>query len=149
MVTCENSSYFIFIKITSSWSQFMLSTVQHFTESISVKTHSNSCHLSNSVASVNHMSTPSIHDRPKFREIIRSLVGISFFNFIISANVPEISPFGIKWRRRRSDRLVLFTIGIEAFSMILGFLFIFWSCTNLKVVVRIYVFGRFICIVIF
>ncbi len=149
MIAGKDCSYPIFVKVTSSRSQFMFSSVQHFTESISVKTHSNSCHLSNSIASVNHMPTPSFHDGPEFREIIRCLVGISFFNFIISANVPEISPFSIKWRRRRSDRFVLFTIRIEAFSMILGFLFIFWSCTNLKIVVRIYVFGWFICVVVF
>lgn len=127
----------------------MFASIKHLTECISIESHTDCSHLSDSIASVDHMPTPSIHDFSELWEIIRGLIRISLFNFIISADVPKVSPLGIKGWGSRCCWFVLFGISIKAFTMIFGFLFVLWGSSDLIIIIRIDVLCRFVSIVVF
>lgn len=91
----------------------MLSTIEHFTKSIAIQAHPNRSHLSNSVAPIDHMSAPGIHNVPELREIGWYYDWILAFNFIVRADVPEVSPLRVEGRRSRSGWFVLFRVGVK------------------------------------
>lgn len=148
MIPCKNSSLFVSSKVTSCWSQLMLSSIQHLRKKISFKSHTNSSHLSNSIAPIDHMPSPCLHILFEIWKIIWDDVRISLFNFIISAYIPKVSPLCIIRWRARSYWLILIGKCPKTVSMINSFLLMLRCCSYLKIIVRVNVFGGSICIII-
>lgn len=127
----------------------MFSTVHQLTELIPIKTKPNCRHLSNCIASINHMFTPCLHNLLKFWKVIWNDISMPFLNCIIRTNIIEKPPLGIKRRRRRRDWFVLLRILMKSASMISSPLFKLRCSSNLIIKLRIYIFGWLISIEIF
>ena len=147
MVSCEDGVQIVTSQIAASWGKFVFTSIHHFGERVTIKTKSDGGHLRYSIAAIDHMATPCIHNLPKLREIIRGFIFISLFNFIVSANIPEISPFCIKWRRRRRNWCVLFRVVAETLAMVFSLLLIFGCSPNLIILLWINVFSWFFLII--
>ena len=134
MISSKHCAHIKFIEIATCWSKLVFTSIHHLGKCFFFKPHSNSSHFSYSIASLNHMATPSIHYVFKLWKIFRSLIWISFRDWIISADIPEVSPFCIEGRGTRSERFIGVRIVFKTGSMIFCFLSELWSCTNLKII---------------
>lgn len=131
MISCEDSADLVFVQITSSGSELVLTSVHHLCESVAIQSHTDGSHLGHSVTSVDHVSSPSVHNLSELREPRGDLVRVSFLDLIVSADVPEVSPLGIEWGRSWSHWFILISIGTKAWSVVFGFFLVLRCSTDL------------------
>lgn len=118
----------------------MWSIYHKFSKRIFLKSHSNSSHLSNYHASIEHMISPWIHNSFPLREIFRWLI---WYCILRISDIPKVSPFSISRRRYWGVCFILFSEAFDKIRMCSGFLFIFWSGSNLIFILRIHVINFF------
>ena len=149
MISSKHCAHIKFIEIATCWSKLVFTSIHHLSKDIFLESHSNSSHLCNCITSFNHMATPSIHYCFELRKILWCLIWISFWDWIISADIPKVSPLGIKWRGALSEWFIFIGVIFKGFSMIFSFLGELWSCTNLKIKFRINISNWSIVVMIF
>ena len=134
--TCEHSIDFILGQVATSGGKFVWSILHKFGESIFFETQSQGGHLSNNIASIDHVISPSVHNSAPFREIEWGLVGDGI-DWI--ADVPEVPPFGVEWWRVWSVGLIFRSVAFSKVFVSPGLFGVFGSSTDLEIVVRVYI----------
>lgn len=142
MESCENSSDFVPYKVTASWSEFVRSMIHHFSESLTRKSHSDSSHLSNSIATINHVVSPVVASHLPLWEIFRHLVLCDILFYI--SDVPKVSPLGIMRRRLGSVCLVITFVALCHLLESSGSLSVLRSSSHLETFLREYISNRLI-----
>lgn len=126
----------------------MFAAIEHLGEGVAVQPHTNGSHLGNSIAPIDHVPAPSVHNFPEFREVFGCLVGVPFLDLIIGADVPEVSPLGVEGGWSRGHWFVILGVGVETFPVVFSFFFELWCGPHLEVIVGIYILGGFVGVVV-
>jgi len=130
----EDSAQIIASKIAACGSKFMRPSFHHWRKDLPLQSHSNSSHLCNGKAAINHMITPCLNSSFELRKVFGKFILSDITHHI--SNVVEVSPLGIMWRRGRSVSLVSIHIGWCDFRKISCSFCEFWCGSNLEIVLR-------------
>jgi hypothetical protein len=83
----------------------MRASFHHLSEEVAIESHADCSHFCDSVATIYHITAPSLGSSLEGWEISWGFVLGDIFHYI--SDIPKISPFGVEGGRGRCDSLVI------------------------------------------